>query len=912
DADGSARLAACNPHDNAGAVCSRCGRKSFLVRKLYDNRHWDKTRYSTVELAVYSEAAKNPDAQGCCLTYVTEGEAIDLTDNLDGDGEHAKLDGVHDIEQANHFMVPFNERGWAYLKADLQENGAIRVTGEFGPYNPSYEAEAPNGKDRRMTLSTDGLFEGQAFYVIERSPGDYDPTGYVYVGDDAEADPRVDSSAMTTTWKLDQAVMDGTDPVPENEPNHVPATVEAGALYLTGTTTGEGTTVFVVNSFDMNKVFPDYFQFLEVTASVPWDGRVSFFFHPGDPASQRPVWNPPFLSIVATDTATGSNYVSTASALSAESPERLNAALHAATDDDTLYAPFTVTWDMSALVPDDFSTTGMVFTVDYLALPEYCVIDLTGGTNGASPAVFYLDAPPEGGWTDRYKTELLPMRLVPPETDGARPFYCALFETTQKQWELVTGGAPSAFPGATRPVEQVSWNDIRGDAETCDWPAADAVDEDSFVGILRRRTGLSALDLPTEAQWEFACRGWRTTDYSYGQTPNGDGMWFRDNAGGETHEAGTRTTNFFGLHDMHGNVAEWCLDRASSTGPERVLRGGGWSDYAPACTSSSRSGRDPSTGDGHCGFRLVRNLPLDSESERNPEAAPGGLRVGTVPTQDEEDPTIVSYSCASEAIALSRVVPHTVIFTWHGGSFETNYPHGTALRVPETPAPYTEGGTNYGFTGWSPEVAAVVTNDATYTAQYAVVPDLAVSCVVDAFGGGGESAIFTVAGPADSNGTADVAVYADETGGGDPVWSTNGVELAAASGGVAEFTVSSGSGVAAGQYVFATYRPNGQYAGATVSNRVMGTSSISLTTESNYQVDDNLVLGLEAYKSTGDIAVTLWVSDGNGGLIEFDWECAVVENTVEVGELPAGEYVVTAVLAGDANYLGSTDTKSFR
>ena len=139
DADGSARLEACNPHDNAGAVCSLCGRKSFLVRKLYEGEHCDKFLYSTVELAVYSEEVANSHAQGTCLTYVIEGDGIDLTDNLDGDGNHLKLNGVHDIEQANHFMVQFHDDGWAYLKADLKENSAIRVTGVFGPYDPAYD-----------------------------------------------------------------------------------------------------------------------------------------------------------------------------------------------------------------------------------------------------------------------------------------------------------------------------------------------------------------------------------------------------------------------------------------------------------------------------------------------------------------------------------------------------------------------------------------------------------------------------------------------------------------------------------------------------------------------------------------------------------------------------------------------------
>ena len=260
---------------------------------------------------------------------------------------------------------------------------------------------------------------------------------------------------------------------------------------------------------------------------------------------------------------------------------------------------------------------------------------------------------------------------------------------------------------------------------------------------------------------------------------------------------------------------------------------------------------------------------------------------------------------------------YEVAFEWHGDSFATNYPYGTAaadVAVPDDPENYTENGTNYAFTGWSPAAVADVTTNATYTAQYGIVPEVDVSCVVTANGDDDEMTL-VLAGPDDCDGVADVAIYEwDNTGAepvpGEVVWSTNGVALAE---GAAELTVSIDTGVVLpGQLVVAAYLPNDKYSGATASNRVMGTSSIILTTESNYQVDDNIVLGLEAYNSTGDIAVTLWVSDGNGGLTEFDRECVVVENTVEVGELPAGEYVVTAVLAEDANYLGSTDTKSFR
>ena len=376
-----------------------------------------------------------------------------------------------------------------------------------------------------------------------------------------------------------------------------------------------------------------------------WEGKVDISFNVANsPAGACPDWNAPFLSIVATDHATGSNYVAAASALSG--------------DTGAADGPHAVTWDMSALLPEGFLSTNVTFTVAYLKMPDWCVLDLSGGSNAARYAVSCLDAPPADGFTnDLYRTDRLAMRLVAPEADGARPFYCAVFETTQRQWELVTGERPSYFTNetcyATRPVERVSWNAIRGDAATYDWPATNAVDESSFLGLLRARTGLSALDLPTEAQWEFACRAGTTTDYNNGRNSTGDNSdtnlnevaRYRFNGGyvngvsrpdqgcaadHGTAAVGSYKPNAWGLYDMHGNVFEWCLDRYSSSGSGRVNRGGCWYDSAGYCTSSGRINSSPSIGIYYYGFRLVRTLSNDLEGERSAEAAAGAERVGTV------------------------------------------------------------------------------------------------------------------------------------------------------------------------------------------------------------------------------------------------------------------------------------------
>ncbi len=261
----------------------------------------------------------------------------------------------------------------------------------------------------------------------------------------------------------------------------------------------------------------------------------------------------------------------------------------------------------------------------------YYVIDLSGGTSATSYPVTTLAAPPAGGWTDEYKTTKLVLRRIEAgsflmngiyDVTISQPFYMGVFEVTQKQYELVTGSNPSIYTGDMRPVENVSWNAIRGNSDTYNWPSVTTVDLNSFMGKIRAKTGLT-LDLPTEAQSEYACRAGTTSDYNNGGSTDADlallGRYW-DNGGSSNQHAvvGSYLPNAWGLYDMHGNVWEWCLDYwsgslSSSTDPKgptsgssRVLRGGVWYDLADDCTSSSRDYIDPSYSiDGYDGFRLA-------------------------------------------------------------------------------------------------------------------------------------------------------------------------------------------------------------------------------------------------------------------------------------------------------------------
>ncbi len=207
------------------------------------------------------------------------------------------------------------------------------------------------------------------------------------------------------------------------------------------------------------------------------------------------------------------------------------------------------------------------------------------------------------------------------EVTISRAFYMAKHEVTQQQYERVAGEHPSKVEGAALPVEAVSWKDAQG-----------------FCEELSRRTGRK-IRLPTEAEWEYACRAGSTSSYCFGdgKTTLGKYAWYGGTSSGKTHPVARKRANAWGLHDMHGNVQEWCADwydpqyygdspQENPTGPtsgrRHVVRGGSWKDGNPRCRSASRGSLHPSIRLESFGFRVVTGVP-GSEPRTDPVAPAG-------------------------------------------------------------------------------------------------------------------------------------------------------------------------------------------------------------------------------------------------------------------------------------------------
>lgn len=201
-----------------------------------------------------------------------------------------------------------------------------------------------------------------------------------------------------------------------------------------------------------------------------------------------------------------------------------------------------------------------------------------------------------------------------------RPYYLGVIEVTQEQYQRVMGKNLSSFKGVKNPVENVSWDDAVSFCKKL----SELPTEKSAGRVYR---------LPTEAEWEYACRAGTTTDYSFGDAESqlDDYAWYSKNSGQAAHAVGLKEPNAFGLYDMHGSVWEWCQDwyggypsgaLIDPLGPSestyRVCRGGSWGSGAAYCRAAYRRTFVPAYRSPICGFRIAL-----SPSVKQPGAGQG-------------------------------------------------------------------------------------------------------------------------------------------------------------------------------------------------------------------------------------------------------------------------------------------------
>jgi formylglycine-generating enzyme required for sulfatase activity len=192
------------------------------------------------------------------------------------------------------------------------------------------------------------------------------------------------------------------------------------------------------------------------------------------------------------------------------------------------------------------------------------------------------------------------------EVTLTEPFKMGVHEVTQAQYEQVMGVNPSKYKGADNPVDTVSWEDA---VEFC--RRLSELPTEKAAGNVYR--------LPTEAEWEYACRAGTTTRFSFGDDESelGDYAWFSGNGGNTIQPVGSKLPNAWGLYGMHGNVWEWCQDvhwyypsgsvtdpSGAASGSHRVHRGGSWRCSAEYCRSARRSRYRPSDRNNYGGFRV--------------------------------------------------------------------------------------------------------------------------------------------------------------------------------------------------------------------------------------------------------------------------------------------------------------------
>lgn len=336
----------------------------------------------------------------------------------------------------------------------------------------------------------------------------------------------------------------------------------------------------------------DYVEVIDVAARqrYPWNGLVDIDFELDSRATE------PYMMKVTVLDNVGKTNLPVKTVYTEKVSQKSNPCM--VTKDTTR-----IVWDAAADLPDGFKCTNVLVTCqDTRCVPTdklYCVIDLSAGSEATSYPVTYLDSVPAGGWTDEYKTTKLVLRRIEkgtfmmgsPESETGRnanedyhkvtltkDFYISVFEMTEKQYALIMGGSENSTRSKLLPYTTIRGTDFvdnkywYGTTSPYCWPIAQAVDPSSLLGTLRTKVAISTLNLPTEAQWEYAAKAETLTPVNIGgdcvsaimdlaarydgNTTDGKG----DAAYTTWTEVGCYMPNAWGLYDMLGNAQEWVVD----------------------------------------------------------------------------------------------------------------------------------------------------------------------------------------------------------------------------------------------------------------------------------------------------------------------------------------------------------------
>ena len=366
---------------------------------------------------------------------------------------------------------------------------------------------------------------------------------------------------------------------------------------------------------------------VKIQQRYPWNGKVDISFKFYSTRSNNTV------RVTAIDRSTG---------------ERLNVVNLFDENGTQLYAPIKmapgahrIVWDADKDLETGFRTESLAVSVSvgkYFEYPTYCAIDISEGPDAVKWPVTYFNEMPEGGWPIEYKTTKLLFKLIQPgsfmmgpatanspcnviyenkhHVTLTKPFYMNVFELSNKQWSLVqTNVIHWTGNGDLHYRYEVFYDELRGPDKGQNWPSLE-VDPDSVIGRIRQKTGIAFLDLPSEAQWEYACRAGTTTDFNNGTN---DGSEFN---GLNSQDIGVCRPNAWGLYDFHTGAWEWCGDYFMQTLPDAVdpmVGLDGW-NYHPIRTCASSNYRYFDRGHGvfggaadQCGARFVIFLEHSQE-----------------------------------------------------------------------------------------------------------------------------------------------------------------------------------------------------------------------------------------------------------------------------------------------------------